>query len=219
MRKLAFGLVLVLFGMALPPFAPFAAAQVPLGLNLEGTWELVEYGQRRDPANPLVHILDHGDGTVTARFLSGAHCFDGKERAYAFVGKLVSQPTVPPMGRLESDDMWVCSNSPSIVKRCGISSSYQSTFTNAIARSDLIDGMRTRQAVSDSCATQLDSVEDSKFTLTRVTCPEDARTVAQLENGLRNLLNSREAMAPEGRRLQAALEKAREALKACRAQQ
>lgn len=194
-RTLVIRFVLIVFGMALPPLSPSASAQNPLApLSLEGLWELTEHGSLRDPDPAIVHIAHHSDDTVTAEFLSGAHCFDGKERIYAFFGKLVRQPTNPPLILLSSDDMWVCSGSPDKVKECGgagaIKSHYQTSFKNATVTQALIKGTRVAQGVR-GCALDPSSNGTAGFELRRLApCELEAMKLDKAQHDLRDLLGS-----------------------------
>lgn len=185
-HKFASALVLALVGMALPPLAPFAAAQVlPGALDLNGRWELAEHGARSDPGNPIVKIT-HSGVSVVAEFISGAKCSDGQARPDLFIAELVVHPTNPPTGQLSSPAMWVCSNDPGLVKKCGgaIKPSYKTTFTNAAVDPDYIAGPRVTQGVRDC---RLDASENgtAPFSLRRlVPCEFEQLMVTQRDNEL-----------------------------------
>jgi hypothetical protein len=131
--------LLAIIASMLPPVAAAQNPKVPAGLDLNGTWELVERGERQDKNNPLV-IIEHTGARVTAKFLTGAECFDGTRRDKAFDGQL----SFPAAGgaSLSSNNMFVCSGSPSVVQKCGgtIKAMYQSRFTDVIVTPDLETG-------------------------------------------------------------------------------
>ena len=187
-QKFALVLVLALFGMAVSPMALTAAAQnpaLPIGLDLNGTWELGEHGERLNSARPIVRI-SHTPAEVRVTFISGAECFDGTARTYALVGQLRGEPTLPPIFFLSGKDMWVCSGSSSAVKKCGggIKSNYITTFTNATVTEDFIEGDRVAQGYRD-CAPDSSSNGTARFTLTRLQpCELEERKLRQREGEL-----------------------------------
>jgi hypothetical protein len=192
MRTRAFRLVVALAALALPPMAPVAAGQV-LGsqpLDLRGTWELEEHGDLRDPGKPLVQITQIGH-EVVAEFLTGAHCKDGHPRTWAFVGMLRREPTLTELWSLSSTDMRVCSGSFNEASKCNgsIPTHYVTNFTNALAERDRISGSRMTLGRID-CTPDPSSAGTARFTLTRVTCPQEARKVAEREAALVALLAS-----------------------------
>jgi hypothetical protein len=161
-KTLAFALMLI----AIASSADAQNPNAPLGLDLNGVWELEEHGQRLDPALPLVEI-GHSGNTVTATFISGSKCADGSDRTIVFIGTLTGQPTTPPIWRMSSDDMWVCSNSPASVKKCGTPAKYHTTFTNATVTPAEIEGKRFRQ-ILDDCSTTTESQASGDFRLRRL---------------------------------------------------
>ena len=188
MKTLALRLAVSLFGMALPPLAAAQNLAVPGRLDLNGRWELTEYGQRRDNGNAIVEIEHSGPG-VFAKFITGAECFNGQARPDFFLAELtVVHPTTPPTAQLSSPAMWVCSNDPDLVKKCGgsgaVKASYKTTFKDAVVDPDFIEGTRVTQGVK-GCS--LDSGENgtAPFSLRRlVPCEFEEVMVKQRDNEL-----------------------------------
>jgi hypothetical protein len=202
-RKFTFALGLALIGIALPPLALVAAAQnpdLPLGLDLNGTWELVEHGERLSSANPIVTI-SHTPSEVRATFVSGAECFDGTRRTHVFTGRLSGQPTLPPTWYLSGSDMWVCSGSSGAVKQCkgGIPSNYTTTFKNATVTEDFIEGDRVSQGYKD-CAPHSASNGTARFTLERLQpCELERRALQRREQPLLDVVVAVLAARPDFR--------------------
>lgn len=199
-KKFAFALVF----MAAAPIAAAQNPDVPVGLDLNGVWVLGERGERQDTAEPLVRI-EHTGYNVTAKFLTGAECFDGTKRTVAFVGKLSFSVPDSAMS-LSSDNMPVCSGSSSVVKKCGgsIPAMYQSNFTGVTIAPDfstgkpnLIMGDRYAQGY-DGCQRDSSSDGTHSFVLTRTSpCAVEERKFAEKEKAMldliRSVLSTREA--------------------------
>ena len=192
-------LMLAIIAATLPALAPLAAAQdptLPVGLDLNGTWELEERGELLSSDKAIVKITHTAAGLVKADFLSGAECFNGQARPYAFIGQLSFK--VPGEPSISSPTMYVCSGSPSEVKRCGgsIPAMYVSKFTDAVVTPDLntgwapyIVGKRFAQGY-EGC--QPNSKYDGlhTFILMRVSCPLENRKVREKEQGLRDAVSA-----------------------------
>jgi hypothetical protein len=180
-QTLLFAIVLVL---AFPPAAPVAVAQSPSPpLDLNGTWEVTDQGDLLQSDAALVKLI-HTGTTVRAVFINGIQCFDGQGRSYLFVAQLSGT-------RLSSTDMWVCSASPSRVRKCKVSSKYKSTFTNANVEANFIEGKRTRQILDDDdCSTKAATDADAEFALRRLApCELEERMVKQREETLDDLVD------------------------------
>lgn len=198
MRRFASGLVLALFVLA-PSLVQFSAAQdprLPLGLDLNGTWELEERGELLSSQRALVKIMQTPEGLVRADFLAGAECFNGLARPYAFIGQLSFK--IPGEASLSAPTMFVCSGSPSAVKRCAgsIPAVYASKFTNVLVMADLntgkpllIAGQRFAQGYDD-CTPDSRYDGTHPFVLRRLTCPVEARKVSDREADLRDVVTS-----------------------------
>ena len=182
--------------ITLPSVAAAQNRDLPLGLDLNGFWELEERGELLSNARAIVTIRHTSAGFVYAEFISGAECFNGLARPYAFVGQL-SFP-VPGRAELSAPTMFVCSGSASAVKNCGgsIPAMYASKFANVPVEADLntgkpsvISGQRFAQGYEDC---KPDSRYDGThtFILRRVTCPVEERRLADSEKELRALRES-----------------------------
>ena len=188
MRALAFRLVIALAALALPPMAPVAAGQVLnfAPLDLRGTWELEERGERLDPANPLVQITQNGDD-VMAEFLTGARCKDQHQRNFLFVGaklrRLPTMPGAPELWTLSSDNMLACTGSYNDVAKCNgsIPTHYITNFTNATAERDRISGSRMTLGRM-RCTSDAAYNGSAQFTLTRARCELEALMVNRRDN-------------------------------------
>jgi len=185
-------LLLAIIAAALPSLAAAQELAVPGRLDLNGLWELTEYGARLGDERAIVRIT-HTGPSVHAEFVSGARCWDGQARPDAFLAEL---RVVPPTttGLLSSPAMWVCSGSPEAVKKCGgsgaVKPSYKTTFTDADVEPNYIEGQRVRQGYQD-CS--LDPSQDgtADFSLRRLApCEFEQLMVDQRESELRVVMMS-----------------------------
>jgi hypothetical protein len=189
-------LLLAMVAIMLPSVAAAQNPDLPAGLDLNGTWELEERGERLSPLPAIVKITHEASGFVNAEFLAGAECFNGQARPYAFIGQLSFK--VPGEASLSAPGMIVCSGSSSAVNKCkgSIPAVYVSHFEDVIVTPDLntgkpmlIDGRRFAQGYDD-CTPDSRYDGTHPFKLTRVTCPLEERAVARLEEALRTILQS-----------------------------
>jgi hypothetical protein len=186
--------VLAVLGLLVSPLITVAAAQAvqPPLFNLSGTWELTEYGARIN-SKPAIVEITHTGNTVAGVFVRGSECFNGVARSDAFLAELKTLiPGLPPSAPMSGPAMWVCSNDPALVKKCGgaIQAIYKVKITEATAALDFIQGSRVTQGVN-GC--NLDSSEDgtADFSLRRLTpCELEQRTVTDREDELRELVKS-----------------------------
>lgn len=189
------GLV-ALFATVLPSLAAAQDPRLPVGLDLTGTWVLEERGELLSNHPAVVKITQTAEGLVRADFASGAECFNGMTRPYAFIGTL-SFP-VPGEASLSAPTMFVCSGSPSEVKRCGgsIPAMYASSFTNVPVMANFntgkpgtIAGRRFAQGYDD-CTPDSRYDGTHQFILRRESCPVEAQKVADRVKDLRDFVDA-----------------------------
>jgi hypothetical protein len=181
-----------LLALTASPWISIAAAQTsapPLDLN--GIWELHDYGDRLSTATPLVEIA-HSGSSVTASFIRASECYNGIARTTAFQGRLTGLQPAVPMAQLSAQNMSVCSNDKALVQKCSgsITAIYNTSIAFATAENDFIQGARVTQGVT-GCTPDASENGTARFWLRRLTpCEYEQRVLKDAEAELLELFKS-----------------------------